>query len=257
MSVKSIQDPLLENKPNGDAVRSLLEVNGFMTRDDSIDGRERITQHTTTPSESGGGEERTDLYTDRLVMDCETPELAVFLHESNYQVVTDICVNRIVPSQDSCSVENCELDHNIISFFLSSYVDINSNSTKEALDTVSSISNGLGTFSENNCFKDAVKQSGSGNLMIKGKVHFDASAEVADDGSAKNITERPILVRELDYNHSHLQLSNSTDYQVPTKGIVLASSMTSSATEALHKNSHAVEAAPKSEVESRSIMHDC
>uniref|UniRef100_A0A5B7C6T3 18S pre-ribosomal assembly protein gar2-related n=1 Tax=Davidia involucrata TaxID=16924 RepID=A0A5B7C6T3_DAVIN len=250
--------PLLENKRNGDAVRSLLEINGFMTRDDSIDGREHITQYTTTPSESGGTEERTDLYTNTHVMDSEMPELAVFLQESNYQVVRDICIDRVVPSQESCSVENCELDHNIISCFLNSYVDINSNFTKEAPDTVSSISNGLETLSENNGIKDAVEQSGSGNLMIKDKIHFDASVEVADDGSAKNVTERSTLVRGLDSDYFHSQLSNSTgNYQVPSKEAVLASSMLSSATEALHSNSYAVEAAYKSEVESISITHDC
>ncbi|KAI8543145.1 hypothetical protein RHMOL_Rhmol08G0194900 [Rhododendron molle] len=85
---------------------------------------------------------------DASFVDCEMPELAIFELESEYQIVKDICIDREIPSPARCSVENCELDHSIISCLLNSDIETDVKSTEKALTRVSSISNSSDFLSE-------------------------------------------------------------------------------------------------------------
>lgn len=71
-----------------------------------------------TDSERTGG--RKSYNTRKRTMEYELPELVVFLQDGCYRFFKEICIDKEMPSQSKCYIENCELDHNIISCFLNS-----------------------------------------------------------------------------------------------------------------------------------------
>ncbi|XP_057514795.1 uncharacterized protein LOC130796444 [Actinidia eriantha] len=105
---------------------------------------------------------------DACLVDCEMmPELVIFPKESSYQIVKDICINKETPSE--CSIENCELDHYVISSLLNSDLETENKSTKEAWITRSESS------SEHNCVEDFLERCDSVNSRVEHKGHFDAT----------------------------------------------------------------------------------
>lgn len=86
-------------------------------------------------------------------MDCKNLELAS-PQESNYQVWKNICIDKEVPLEDKCFLENCELDHNIICSLLNSVENENCPLITEAPQTVSSISKGLESYHKHECTKE-------------------------------------------------------------------------------------------------------
>ncbi|GMP33221.1 hypothetical protein CsSME_00006638 [Camellia sinensis var. sinensis] len=132
---------------------SFLHSKGNRCADDSINRNECTTLYAKTPLELQQREDRTGHYTDASIMDCEMPERVIFPQEGNYQVVKDICVDREI----KCSMENCELDHNVISSA-----------------TASSISNASESFPDHDCIKDAVEQCGSMKFSMELNGGFDA-----------------------------------------------------------------------------------
>ncbi|KAK9278904.1 hypothetical protein L1049_028485 [Liquidambar formosana] len=247
-------DPFPDDKPNGDGVvRNVLGVHGFTVREDSMERRERMTKYTTSRSESEGGEERIFFYTDGNVMDSELPELVTFLQKSNYQVVKDIGIDRGVSSQEKCLIENCELDHNIISCLLNSDVDGSNESTNEA---VPSISNGSKSSIELDYNKYVSKQCGSKNLMKEREEDIDVR-----DGSTEKY--KPHLVMGVDTIRYDTYLSNPNGHrceqkfdQVPCKEEVLEKSMVFSPSEVIENNVHPFVDSSKSELKSGSIIHE-
>ncbi|KAI8020211.1 hypothetical protein LOK49_LG04G01803 [Camellia lanceoleosa] len=202
-------DSFLHSKGNRCAVRNIVKFHGFMTEDDSIDRNECTTLYAKTPLELQQMEDRTGHYTDASIMDCEMPERVIFPQEGNYQVVKDICVDREI----KCSIENCELDHNVISCLLNSDADTDIELTNEApkATVASSISNASESFLDHDCIKDAVEQCGSMNFSMELNGDFDA--RTGQRGEQKD--------------HK---------FQVPNM---------------------ATEVASKTEIETKSITHDC
>ncbi|KAL7223172.1 hypothetical protein ACSBR1_024777 [Camellia fascicularis] len=165
-------DSFLHSKGNRCAVRNIVKFHGFMTQDDSIDRNESTTLYAKTPLELQQREDRTGHYTDASIMDCEMPERVIFPQEGNYQVVKDICVDREI----KCSIETCELDHNVISCLLNSDADTDIELTKEAPNAAaaSSVSNASESFPDHDCIKDAVEQCGSMKFSMELNGDFDA-----------------------------------------------------------------------------------
>lgn len=176
------------------------EVSSVMTWKDSEDRRDHVAQYSNCPRDSKGSEEGKNLFTKESIMEYELPELDVFLHESSYQFVKDICLDGEVSSQGKCLVENCELDHNSISCILSSDVDSNGELTEETMDTTSSASNGSRCSTDQDCNKGVIKQCSSEDLMMEGEVDFDARREISDRSNKKIISRILLPVRQVKHH---------------------------------------------------------
>ncbi|KAM7479798.1 hypothetical protein LguiA_028011 [Lonicera macranthoides] len=83
---------------------------------------------------------------------CKNQELAS-PREGNYQVWKNIYIDKEVPLEDKCFLENCELDHNIIRSLLNSVENKNSPLMTEAPQTVSSISKRAESYHKHECTK--------------------------------------------------------------------------------------------------------
>ena len=193
-------DVLPDDCPNKDVVSNPPKVSSFMAWKDSGNIGNHVAQNSDCPRDSKGSEEGKNLYTRKNIMEYELPELDVFIHESSYQFVKDICMDSRVPSQGKCLVENCELDHNSISCILNSEVDSNGELTEETLDTASSASNGSRCSTDKDCNKDAIEQCGSEDLIMEGEVDFDARQDISDHLTKKIIPRILLPVREVKYH---------------------------------------------------------
>lgn len=81
-------------------------------------------------------------HTRNRAMEYELPELVVFLQESSYHFVKEICIDKEMPSEAKCFVENCDLDHNTISCLLSSDAECKTEPAVKILQPLSPISKG-------------------------------------------------------------------------------------------------------------------
>lgn len=120
--------------------------NSVRDNEDWIDKRDcHGEQYVGSPGDSEWIVRRKNYNTRKraMAMEFELPELVVFLQESRYHFVKDICIDKEMPSPVKCSVENCELDHNNITCLLNPDSEcINSGPAIQNLETFSSISNG-------------------------------------------------------------------------------------------------------------------
>lgn len=121
-------------------------------------------------------------------MDCEEPELIVFLQESDYQIFKEICIDGEVPFRDKCCVENCELDHSILSGLLNSELEIQGNLRTEAPDLVSFVSNVSESFHQHKCIMEVTKEFNSEVLLMESNVRVvGARVKYAEVSSSKNL----------------------------------------------------------------------
>ncbi|XP_027126248.1 uncharacterized protein [Coffea arabica] len=103
-------------------------------------------------------ESRDPEYGDLRSMECEVPEVVVFLKENGCQIFKDLCIDGEVPCHDKCCVENCELDHNNISNLLKYELARNSREVSEEMLLYTSISTGAEeSFSNHDCIHDDAK----------------------------------------------------------------------------------------------------
>lgn len=258
-------DLLPDNTLIGDGmVRNSLGLNSLMARKGMIDGGEQITRHTAPSIESEENDRRTYIYTDEsALLDCEMPELVVFLQESKYQAIKDFCTDGEVPLHAKSLTENCGLDHNIVSCLLNSDAD-SSELPKERQSTQSSISNSSNSFIQHDCNDYVVEQCGSRDLEKKIEIDFDARDRVSIEGYTGRITpETQCLVGEAGSNCYHFELSNPIGhgcgqkcYQGSSEEAVLANSLLYPAPEEISSRRHAIEASFRSEIKSESIPLD-
>ncbi|XP_024024843.1 uncharacterized protein LOC21399709 [Morus notabilis] len=132
-----------------------------------------------------GSEERTEEKSHFIAkddsMDYELPELVVFLQESSYHFVKDVCIDKGMHSHGKCLVENCELDHKIISRILESGADSKMIESKvQTMVTLSSISKESRTTDEHGHSKNGSKKKESSN-SVKDVSEFDAGDESSTD----------------------------------------------------------------------------
>lgn len=200
-------DLLPDDCQNKDVVSNPPKVSSFMAWKDSGNTGNHVAHNSDCPRDSKGSEEGKNLYTRKSIMEYELPELDVFLHESSYQFLKDICIDSGVSSQGRCLVEDCELDHNSISCILNSEVDSNGELTEETLDTASSVSNGSRCSTDKDCNNDVIKQCGSEDLIMEGEVDFDARQDLSDHFTKKIIPRILLPVREVKYHLLSLSLS--------------------------------------------------
>ncbi|KAF3438012.1 hypothetical protein FNV43_RR20768 [Rhamnella rubrinervis] len=120
---------------------------------------------------------RKEYHTRNRDMEYELPELVVFLQESCYHFVKEICFDKEMPSQPKCFVENCELDHNTISCLLNSDAECKTEPAVNILQPSSPISNGY---------------------KPEGEVDVDAKDDISVDHFTKQIVpESLLLVRKV------------------------------------------------------------
>lgn len=152
---------------------------------------------------------------DASFVDCEILELAIFELESEYQIVKDICFNRKIPSPGRCSVENCELDHSIISCLLNSDLETDSKSTEKALIRESFISDSSSFFSEHIKHCASAKNSTSARLPLVRKMDTYLSNSNGDRSERKYNKvpiERPISTA----SESEVETRSNTDDEGPS-----------------------------------------
>lgn len=152
----------------------------------------------------------------KAAMDHDLPELVAFLQHSGYRFVKDICIDSEVTSQNKCSEENCDLDHNSISGILSFDAESSSESFAESRDysSVSSNSTESKVITEHDCKKDVSEQGGSDDLWIEDGEYFREIYDGSSDHSTKNtIAETLLLVRRVDTNSFFTQVMLLFDNQ--------------------------------------------
>lgn len=170
-----------------------------------------------------------------MLMDSEEPELIVFLQESDYQIFKEICIDGEAPFHDKCCVENCELDHSILSGLLNSELEIRGNLTTEAPDVVSFVSNVSESYHQRECIMEVTKEFNSEVLLMESKVRVGARVKYAEVSSSKNLEAQSSVLFD-----SFLHRGEKENNQVPGDTI-LPTSMFSSSSKALHNDSCASE----------------
>lgn len=155
---RDIKSNLAVHRQNGNAaVTKLPQVNNL----------------TASREPKGNREIRKRHYSEKNPMESDTPELVAFFEEQDYQFVKDIFMDREVPLMNKCLVENCELDHKIISCVLSSDDRESDNGTLEAM---SSMSNESKIRIENDTSTDVTRKSGLENWMLEHEDDSDATS---------------------------------------------------------------------------------
>ncbi|KAL3529389.1 hypothetical protein ACH5RR_008711 [Cinchona calisaya] len=119
-------------------------------------------------------------------MECEVPEVVVFLKENGCQFFKDICMGGEVPCHEKCCVKNCELDHNNISNLLK--YELARNSTEVSEEVVLYISTmAEESFSNHDSNHDDVKLCGVESKLMENKA---VPSETDDFSSKKEFSER-------------------------------------------------------------------
>ena len=186
-----VPDPLRLEKQNGNTT--------LIATEDKGDGKDLIEEHICAKNGSEDSKTRNSRCAKRGSMDYELPELVVFLQESSYHFVKDICIDKKMHSHGKCLVEDCELDHKIISCILESDVESKRESRVPNVVTLPSISKESKSTAdeENNNSninkKDGSKHRGSANSLKEG-LDFDSKDEISADKSTKEIVPESLLL---------------------------------------------------------------
>ncbi|XP_004301097.1 PREDICTED: uncharacterized protein LOC101293793 [Fragaria vesca subsp. vesca] len=155
----------------------------------------------------------------KAAMDYDLPELVAFLQDSGYPFVKDICIDSVVPSQNKCLEENCDLDFNNVSCMVSSDAESSSKLTVESqCSSESSNSSVSKHISDQLWEEDVSKQSGFKNLTTEDGENYGEKDDTSSDHSTKMIISETLLQIRQD----------------PTKA-VLSDSVVLSSTEAIYE----------------------
>ncbi|XP_062116841.1 uncharacterized protein LOC133830785 isoform X2 [Humulus lupulus] len=153
-----ILNPPPDEKGNGNVARRALE-----TTQDKINGNHKAA------NDSEDSTRRNSHFTRKESMDYELPELVVFLQESSYHFVKDMCIDKKLPCKEKSFVENCELEHKIISCVLESDADRKSKPLEQAMKPLSSsITKESKPTDEDDHGDKGTKQHGFTNLVTEG-----------------------------------------------------------------------------------------
>ncbi|PON46430.1 18S pre-ribosomal assembly protein gar2-like protein [Parasponia andersonii] len=185
-----VLNPLPDEKI-GNAARKPLE-----TTEDNANG-DHMGLPTCAPNDTEDSKRKSHC-TKKGSMDYELPELVVFLQESSYHFVKDICIDKEVPcSKGKCLVENCDLDHKIISCIRESDADGKSESTEHTMITMSSISRGSKPTDEDDYSKNRTKQHGSTKSVTEDLDSCSRDGISIDQSTKEFVPESLLLVREV------------------------------------------------------------
>lgn len=164
------------------------------------DGKDCVGEHTRARSVSDKSTERNSHFIANGSMDYELPELVVFLQESSYQFVKDVCIDKGMHSHGKCEVENCELDHKLMSCLLESDADSKRRESKAHTTTVvtlPSVMKESKTTDARDHHKNGSKKNGLSSSQEEG-LDIDARDESSTDHSTKEIVhESVVLVSEV------------------------------------------------------------
>lgn len=130
-------------------------------------------------------------YGDLRCMECEVPEVVVFLKENGCQIFKDLCIDGEVPCHDKCCVENCELDHNNISNLLKYELARNSREVSEEMLLYIS-TRAEESFSNHDCIHDDVKLCDVENKLMEGRTVSGETAHISTEAcsSTKELSDR-------------------------------------------------------------------
>lgn len=183
-----VLNPLPDEKKNGNVARKPLEATKHNINGD-CKGRK-----TCAHSDSEDGKSHC---TRKGSKEYELPELVVFLQESSYHFVKDICIDKDMTCEGKCLVENCELDHKFISCILESDADRKPESTQQTMITLSSISKGSRPTDEDECSKNETEQHGSTKPVKEGSDSSTRDGISIDQSTKEVVPESLLLVGEV------------------------------------------------------------
>lgn len=139
---------------------------------------------------SGGGRSR---ISSKSSIDDELPELVVFLQETNYEFVKDICIDKAVTSHEKCFEENCETKNGHVLYLLKyNKAESDGESTEESEDLESSTSSIESTQVLEKDYFDKVNE--------KQNVHYDEIDEIPSDLPTKKTVPKLLLDRKVRIN---------------------------------------------------------
>lgn len=191
-----VLNPLPDEKKNGNVAKKPLEAT-----EDNVNGDHRRRQ-TCAPDDSEDSKRRKS----HCTVDYELPELVVFLQESSYHFVKDICIDKEMPCKGKCLVENCELDHDTISCILESDSDRKSELIEQTMTTLSSISKGSKPTGEDDYGKNGAKQHDSTKLVAEGLDSSERGGISIDQSTKEVVPESLLLVGEVRHYFVKIQL---------------------------------------------------
>lgn len=172
-----------------------MEKNKWKVDDvESFKRRNSLVQESDDgPSESEASGDRMSRYSSKSSIDNELPELVVFLQETNYEFVKDICIDKAVTSSEKCFEENCDTENGYVPCMLKYNVaESDGESTEESKDLESSISSTQSTQILEKDFFNKVNE--------KQKVQSDAIDEFPSDVSNKKSVPKLYLDRKVRVN---------------------------------------------------------
>ncbi|XP_010261085.1 PREDICTED: uncharacterized protein LOC104599949 [Nelumbo nucifera] len=200
--------PLPMEKHTGESLRNVKGLHDFVRTDNLINGKENETgdsapMYVLPSGETKLSEKVTGFYTDKVVMECELPDLTVGFKEDPYRVVKDICIDEGVPSLDKILTENDEVDYK--SCFPHTGLDVNSDLTKEK-DSVLPSLNEMKSLVESYCNKDILNQCNSEVLHQKDE-YVDEEDKTAHN-STDEVIPGSVPLGKLDTEDSYIKPSN-------------------------------------------------
>lgn len=162
-------------------------------------------------------------------MESEEAELIVLLQESDYKIFKEICIDgEEVSFHDKCCVENCELDHSILSVLLNSELEIQGNLRTESPDVVSFVSNVSESFHQHECIMEVRKEFNSEVLLMESSVCVGTRVKYAELTSSKNLEAQNSVLFD-----SFLHRGEKENNQVPGDTVLATSMFLSSSSKAL------------------------
>lgn len=180
-----------------------MEKNKWKVDIESFKRRNYVVEESDDgPSESEASGDRTSRYSSKSSMDDELPELVVFLQETNYEFVKDICIDKAVTSREKCFKENCFTENGHVPCTVKHNTgESDDESTEKSEDLESSISSIESTQTLEKDFFNKVNE--------KQKVHSDAIDEIPSDVPTKKSVPKLFLDRKVTGKKAAASSTNS------------------------------------------------
>ncbi|KAK9106773.1 hypothetical protein Syun_022784 [Stephania yunnanensis] len=161
----------------GDGVEISQEASDWFNEELSIDRKGKKGGDSVNPFIDPVGsvnfENDTELYTDKIVMEYQFPELVCFKDGVYHQVVKDICVDDGLLSCDKISIENLDLhDKGLISFLQTDFYTDDSWS-KEMVETSDIVPNQTNPFVKCDYEEDIPRESAGEKFLGNGEEYFE------------------------------------------------------------------------------------
>ncbi|XP_023531769.1 uncharacterized protein LOC111793924 [Cucurbita pepo subsp. pepo] len=149
-----------------------------------------VQESEDDPGESEASGDRMSRYSSTSSINDELPELVVFLQETNYEFVKDICIDKAGTSCEECFEENCDTQNGYVPCMLKSDVaESDIKTTEESEDLESSI---LSTDST-----QVVEKNLLNKVNENQKFCYDAKDDIPSDFSNKKSVPKLHLDRKV------------------------------------------------------------